>query len=769
MNIEYSKDLLSGTRVAATWTLDTSRLKKGIDNYHTDVRISPRFTASLKKIVSSLVAEATSPERSKSAREAHNFEPIRSDYLDMMTLLIHRIKTDLSLEEIQILEFALIKHVLEVVRGQLDELISSVKARASELRDRGSTESLGVNQRLVWLQRNYDAALLSVNRQIFTHLQRVDSRHLRSLREQYLGAPEHDAMDVLDSAMLLTADLAGAAFLTEQYRLWASGDMESEDSGFGSLNSELEELLAQALPEFHMLPLRTAPVEADPELYDALGGLLQTQKFMGIAANQKSRVEEQFCWFDDPANIRELFGVDRYPMLLQHARSSSGLSAWWRLRKQSRRMVRILDRISGRLARRGLFKPLIASQQVSKVWNAALAERFDPRLLCQFFGGQIPLRKLIDQAGKKALPDTLLEKIEQGCEEVKKQASGHGRRNTALILEDISRYRLHLKYYRFAHRCFNRLKILKHPDDIALSREAGTLYTLFTATEREDVDVRMVRHCIMKADVRGSLKVTQELLSRGLNPASYFSTRFFSPINRILDSFSAQKVFIEGDAIILSFPEYEQEPQQWFSVARACGLAREMLRLVHINNRYSRQMDLPPLELGIGICHSDEPPRFLFDEDKPIMISSAIGQADRLSSCSWKLREHLDPAPFNVAVYRLAYAEQDPDEKGQQVIRYNVNGILLEEAAFEKLGKEIQLRQTSLDINGEAVIFHVGRYPDKLGQVRDLVVRQARIELWSGEAALADARSQRSFYEVISDRRIISQALEKSRQVARVN
>ncbi|MEQ9023334.1 MAG: hypothetical protein RLN82_11345, partial [Pseudomonadales bacterium] len=64
---------------------------------------------------------------------------------------------------------------------------------------------------------------------------------------------------------------------------------------------------------------------------------------------------------------------------------------------------------------------------------------------------------------------------------------------------------------------------------------------------------------------------TDELQAKGLNPASYFSMRFFNPINKILDTYGATKVFIEGDALILSFLEYESSPQQWFSVARACG------------------------------------------------------------------------------------------------------------------------------------------------------------------------------------------------------
>ena len=122
-----------------------------------------------------------------------------------------------------------------------------------------------------------------------------------------------------------------------------------------------------------------------------------------------------------------------------------------------------------------------------------------------------------------------------------------------------------------------------------------------------------------------------------------------------------------------------------------------MLRIIHNNNQFAKKAELPNLELGIGICFAGEAPRFLFDGEQPIMISSAIGLADRLSSCSWKLREQMHNKIFSVDV--LAYSEEDKDkdkgEKGQEKIRYNVNGILLENAAFAKLEKEVKLRKIS--------------------------------------------------------------------------
>jgi hypothetical protein len=121
---------------------------------------------------------------------------------------------------------------------------------------------------------------------------------------------------------------------------------------------------------------------------------------------------------------------------------------------------------------------------------------------------------------------------------------------------------------------------------------------------------------------------------RGLNPASYFSLNFFDPISEILSEYDAHKVFIEGDAIILSIFEREDTPSGWYSVARACGMAINMLMIINRYNKKSQEYQLPILELGIGICHRADAPTFLFDGDNRIMISPAINLADRLSGCT---------------------------------------------------------------------------------------------------------------------------------------
>jgi len=501
-------------------------------------------------------------------------------------------------------------------------------------------------------------------------------------------------------------------------------------------------------------------VQGTPELYDDLGGLFQTQKFMGLAADMKFFISEEFEWLDSPSNMQNFFDLKSLSEALAVVRKEQGLRAWWAARKVTTENQKLLERLAKIIQKRGTLSLMVASREVRKIWNESLAEQIEAKILCHFVCGNIDSKRLQARTlYNKTFSAPAIKQFETIARKVKTELDNHTLEYTFDVIQDIARFRLQLKYYRFAHRAFNRINLLKSDSDMTLSKQAGTLYTLLTTSEKElDLD-RIVHHSVIKADVRGSTTVTQELQNRSLNPASYFSLRFFDPINKLLPMYGANKVFIEGDALILSFLEYEKTPQQWFSVARACGLARDILNIVGSNNLYSEQMELPTLELGIGLCYSDKAPYYLYDEDKPITISSAIGEADRLSSCTWKLRASLDPAPFNVEVYNLDMGEHGHGEKGQTKVRYNVNGVLLDNAGFVKLQQEILLEKLELEINEKSVILHIGRYPDLGGKLHDLVIREGKVGLWKNDMPSENYSSDERFYEVVTNRKIISQVV----------
>jgi hypothetical protein len=258
-------------------------------------------------------------------------------------------------------------------------------------------------------------------------------------------------------------------------------------------------------------------------------------------------------------------------------------------------------------------------------------------------------------------------------------------------------------------------------------------------------------HVILKADVRGSTELTSRLSDKRLNPASYFSLNFFDPITGVLPEYNASKVFIEGDALILSIVEKEETPQDWYAVARACGLATRILRIVRQHNEESKKNQLPVLEQGIGICYLDSPPTYLFDGDNRIMISSAISRADRLSGCHKGLCRHLEKKmdTFNLFVFLSSYASLVPDES--EYLRYNVNGIQLDNFAFHKLSREIDLKQMVLsipEVSKSKINVYTGIYPTHSRQYERIIIREATIPIIHPETFRLEGMSLERYYEV---------------------
>jgi hypothetical protein len=286
---------------------------------------------------------------------------------------------------------------------------------------------------------------------------------------------------------------------------------------------------------------------------------------------------------------------------------------------------------------------------------------------------------------------------------------------------------------------------------LLLSKKNRLLYEFPLPEERVNEEKPVISHVIIKADIRGSMDVTHTMIAKGLNPASYFSLNFFDPISELLGDYNASKEFIEGDAIILSIFENEDTAQGWYSEARACGLAVNMLKIVQQYNSKNQKHDLPVLELGIGICYKQSPPAYLFDGDSRIMISHAINLADRLSGCDKGLRKLFKnhERMFNLFVFQNVCDEDREATADDLSLRYNVNGIELDPEGFAKLAQEINLKCFEYPVeNNEVAILYTGKVPTLSGNYQRLVIRESAIEEVNPETMEVIGPTSRKYYEV---------------------
>jgi hypothetical protein len=75
------------------------------------------------------------------------------------------------------------------------------------------------------------------------------------------------------------------------------------------------------------------------------------------------------------------------------------------------------------------------------------------------------------------------------------------------------------------------------------------------------------------------------------------------------------------------------------------------------------------------------------DGNKQIMISKALNESDRLSSCSKGMRRLLEDREllFNVFSFKAVEDEDTGGNPDEFLLRYNIGGIHINEAAFQKL------------------------------------------------------------------------------------
>ena len=331
--------------------------------------------------------------------------------------------------------------------------------------------------------------------------------------------------------------------------------------------------------------------------------------------------------------------------------------------------------------------------------------------------------------------------------------------------EDLMRLRRDRRNYQQVVAAMDRINLVREERTRELSRANKCLYEFLHPDEGRPTEDPIINHVVIKADVRGSTSITKDLLARGMNPASHFSMALHEPVKRMLERYGAAKVFIEGDAIILAIYETESTRATQRAVARACVLAREILAVTQAYNSRAKTSGLPPLELGVGVAFQDSAPSLWMDADSRIMISRALNLSDRLSSCS-KLAKRLfreNPSPFNVFLLQSLMEDTVEDEGEELLVRFNLNGIELNEEGFQKLSKEISLAPMAGNFtfpwSKDRAQLSFGQVP--LGDtVEPIVIRKGFVRQLLPGGKIGQPGT-RAYYEVCTDPKLLEIARKK--------
>ncbi len=679
----------------ATYTpvLSLHGLTPGVDNVRYDVSLSAKFCDVARLHISRLIAkyggveDMVAPPKN-AARPPSVVKPTGADEKALDPGDFKRVLGDLQLAALTrakaegniSLDLLARLAVLKFLRAELSEQFAVLLERCrthvktvESPRASSGSRAIELRERAAAFQLSKKILLRKAGQELFHTLREIEKESLRRMRRSLL------------------ADAGGPA-----YELFLNRLIFTKDGRDDHINAEHYVMFGNFV--------------RDPDRYERMLQIAQDfLKSLGVPTEEERAYDSILS---APENAQELAGGGTPDDTPKGKMQAAVLDGW--MEKLER--ADVMDRVVAAYEAAPLLAEYSAVINPQQLKNALISRAERERVL-----------DLLDEHGK--LSPANLEAA------IRRAGTYRGPEHTKIagrFLRDLIRYHRDLRRMEAVNVGMDSVNLVVNPKVRELSAINHTLYEFLLPEEQRPPEERVVHHVILKADIRDSTTLTRSLLERGLNPASHFSLNFYEPINKLLPAYGASKVFIEGDAVILALFEHEGEPA--FGVARACVLAREVIDIVRGYNEVSQRSGLPTLELGIGISYQDSAPLYLMDGESRIMISKALNESDRLSSCSKIARLLLAGATeslFNVYAMETVEEADTAGSPEEFLVRYNLDGIHISEAAFRKLQQEISLQEHHLTLPplwpGEEFPVYNGLVPLGRGSFRRLVVREGRV------------------------------------------
>jgi metal-responsive CopG/Arc/MetJ family transcriptional regulator len=700
-------------------------LQLGIDNLRHDVHLSRKFVEQGRLQIARLIARHGNMEGPLAAEVSEREraqEQVRANYfvgqspapktptkpengelkpllIDLHTEALNRAKAAENLAVDLLARVAIIKFLRVELDAQFGQTLERCRRMLRNYEGMRVEKALEYRERVAAFQVSKKFILRKTGQELFHTLREIERGTLARMRRSLFGTRGEAAYKLFLNPLIFNEDGRDAYLNADHYVML--GNFDRDPDRFSNVRRVACEFLQS---------LDIGPEAGDEAVLDR--------------------------WLNVPENAAELVGTGGPGEATPQKRSQQvRLEAW----VEALERERLMDRV-------------VASYEV-----VPLLAEYSPRINAQQLKNALISREEFERVEKliehgRLSPDNFYAAVERAAS---RRGGEERAKMAARFLRDFLRYHRDLRRLEALNEALDSANLIGNDKMRELSALNSTLYEFLLREEHKPVEEKVIRHVILKADVRDSSRLTRSLMERGLNPASYFSLNFYDPVNKLLAKYGACKVFLEGDAIILSMLERKGEPV--LAVSRACVLAREMIEIVRGYNRLLERGGLPTLELGVGISFQDSAPMYLLDGEQRIMISDALNESDRLASCNKRARKKMSQRenPFNVYVFQTlgdADAAETPDDS---VMNYNVNGIRMNEAAFRRLEHEISLEPCRLELpelwGSEGYRLHAGLVPVGNDIFRKIVVRASRIPQIDLSDFSLQRWTDRWYYEVCTN------------------
>jgi hypothetical protein len=759
--------------IAAAPSLVLEGLAVGVDNLRHDVALSPRFVEAARAQVARLIVRhgelegmlaAEAPQQNQgpswmrntaAASTRHPAE--KSDWklllAELLLAALNRAKKEENISVDLLARLAVTKFLRAEMHHQFAQMLERCRVLLKSyegIRQQG--KAVEYRERVAAFQVRKKIILRKTGQDLFETLREIEKETLVRMRRSLFGEAKTEETKTGGAK---TGGAKTGEDKASEARVGEKKIGESGSAGLASYGLFLNRLAFSEdgrddyLCAEHYVMLGNW--DRDPDRYPRMQDIVLG--FIRSLFGEETTAETIDAWLCAPGNARALVGTGTPDdSTVEGAAQKNRLATWVRL-LEDEQVIECVIASYHAVPLLGEYAPRINPQQLK---NALISRPECDRV-----------ERMIQEHGKLS-PSSLYAAVGKvaGCRGTERA------KLAARFLQDFSQYHRDLRRLETLNATLDSVNLVGTDKLRQLSHINGTLYEFLLPEEQQPEEERVLRHVVLKADVRDSTRLTRTLMEKGLNPASYFSLNFYDPVNKLIGKYGAQKVFLEGDAIILAILERTGEPE--LAVSRACVLAREIIEIVRGYNALMQRSGMPGLELGVGITLQEAAPLYLMDGEHQIMISEALNESDRLSSCNKRARRVMESqaGPFHVFVFEAADAVPTKDEAESpedSILSYNLGGIRMNEAAFRKLEQEISLVPLNAKLPPSIAASDKGEYelfsatvPVDRDIFRKIVVRQSRVPRVNVEDFSVRGWTNRSYYEVCTDPAIYA-ALEKKK------
>ncbi len=778
-------------------TIPMGSLAIGVDNIHHDVFLSPKFVQASRDYLFDLIRQSTKATYFAGIELRPVKTPDNAAYRKLLTDLLQsaltQAKYQKNIEIDLVFRLALLKFLTLEIGNQFANLILEGK---EWIRQRGesferSQQAHVIKSRLSELQSARRGVVRSVGQQVAQMVADAEENVVSKARRALFGEDFAPLYDLLKNRLVFLDGGKDDVFFLEHYILLGNyvrdaDRFEAMDELFQDFLGEAGVAITQDSAYTEARQAHTDVLGAEQGMRNEIANLQEQRESLRKRLERGDSFLNKFLSSADPSDLKA--SLNDVELRLKHQETKleefgpqieaakqkldfltkdykSRLGDYLNDPENARRLFdqssvsagdgsvrgKLLSNLLDRLEQNEIIYHVLASYEIRPI-SAEYSPPVHLQQLRKALVSKEELKRLEGVLKQVPAKQLSLKPIEELSRKIRRYSREEKLSFVVRFAWDYLRLRRDTRNAEHVTACMERINLVTTEQARELSRMNNRLYECVLQEEAKPQQDQVVAHVIIKADVRGSTRMTQDLLSRGLSPASHFSLNLHEPVKKLLDRYGAKKVFIEGDAIILAIFESESNRAYARSVAKACILSRQILAVCNSYNDRAATANLPMLELGIGVAFQGSAPTYWTDGDSRIMISKALNLSDRLSGCA-KIAKRImtgQKTHFSIFQFLTAMEGASAEELDEFLVRFNMNGIELNEEGFQKLSEEISLDsiETKLEMpwGREGVMLHYGEVP--MGDSVELLVLRKGLARELRPDGTIGITSNHPYYEV---------------------